>query len=332
MLVNLFYENLKTGALLLTEVYWLAGNQIQNFNVLIIYLFFNENLRNQKLIHSHQMLKSMKSLIGQKCVASFSLKARKQVLPILILGLLFVSIFTNKVLAQSFGVNINLNIPTWAPQYDNVNQVQYYYLPDIESYYDVYNREFVCFENGNWIFAPQLPQRYAWYDFNNSFSVVLDYSAREPWRYHNFYVEHYPRNYYRAMYRNEFENREHCARGFNENNRGLVYRNVDARHDFIERREINERREAAQRHEFAERREASQRYENNERREAAQRHENNERREAAQNRQGGNNQPRFAQNYMPQHVDHDSRNIGQPVKIDYKNNRLQETHSGRDRR
>ena len=75
-----------------------------------------------------------------------------------------------------------------------------------------------------------------------------------------------------------------------------------------------------QRHEFAERHEASQR------------HENNERREAAQNRQVVNNQPRFAQNYTPQHVDHDSRNIGQPVKIDYKNNRLQETHSGRDRR
>ena len=281
----------------------------------------------------------MKSFIGQKAVARFSLEARKQILPIFILGFLFLgSGFTDKASAQSFGVNVNLNLPIWAPQYDNVNQVQYYYLPDIESYYDVYNHEFVYLENGNWIFAPQLPQRYGWYDFNNSFSVVLDYSAHEPWRYHNFYFEHYPRNYYREMYRNEFANREHCARGFDENNRSLVYRNVDARHDFIERREINERREAAQRHEFAERREAEQRHENNERREAAQRHENNERnevaqrhennerREVAQNRSFANNQPQRAQSYSPQHVEHDNRNIGQPVKTDYRDHKSQDNH------
>ncbi len=178
--------------------------------------------------------------------------------------LLLTSGLSRTISAQQCATNANYYPPTWAPAYNDINQVQYYYFPDIESYYDVYNREFVYLEHGDWVFAPQLPFRYNWFDINNSFSVLLDFNTFDPWRYHNYYVEQYPRYYYRNTYRHEFENREHFARGFNENSRGLVYNSRNERREYIDRHEMNERREFAQRHEVNERREATQRHEMNE--------------------------------------------------------------------
>ena len=121
--------------------------------------------------------------------------------------------------------------------YDNVNQVQYYYLPDIECYYDVWNHEFAYMEDGNWMFAPQLPPSYSWYDFNNAYVVVLDARVHQPWMHYHYYVAHYPRYYYRTTYRAGYNDANHPIRGFNENARGVVYRNDGMNHAVEPRRE-----------------------------------------------------------------------------------------------
>lgn len=72
-------------------------------------------------------------------------------------------------------VNINVNIgaqPAWGPVgYDHVD---YYYLPDIESYYYVPSRQFIYLSNGNWVFATSLPGRYRNYNLYNGYKVVIN--------------------------------------------------------------------------------------------------------------------------------------------------------------
>jgi hypothetical protein len=87
-------------------------------------------------------------------------------------------------------VRLNLNIgnqPVWGPTgYDHV---EYYYLPDIETYYNVSQHRFYYFEGGRWISRSHLPSRYHDYDFYNSYKVVVN--EREPYRNHKTYRDQY---------------------------------------------------------------------------------------------------------------------------------------------
>ena len=115
--------------------------------------------------------------------------------------------------------------PSWAPAY--AGQVHYYYLPDIEVYYDVWNHEYVYLDNGMWMFSPDLPPMYAGYDLYNGHVVVLDQRVYEPWRHHHLYLEHYPRYYYHSVYHPSPRYPDH-PRGYNENQKQPIYapRNV----------------------------------------------------------------------------------------------------------
>jgi hypothetical protein len=88
---------------------------------------------------------------------------------------------SHKVEAQ---VNVNVNIgsqPLWGPSgYDHVD---YYYLPEIESYYDVPDHQFVYLSNGNWIRSNGVPARYAGYDLYRGYKVVIN--SPEPYRYYS---------------------------------------------------------------------------------------------------------------------------------------------------
>lgn len=72
-------------------------------------------------------------------------------------------------------VSVNVNIgsqPLWGPTgYDHA---EYYYLPDIESYYYVPKRQFVYLNAGNWVFSTALPTRYSNYNLYNGYKVVIN--------------------------------------------------------------------------------------------------------------------------------------------------------------
>jgi hypothetical protein len=72
-------------------------------------------------------------------------------------------------------VRLSVNIatqPIWGPVgYDHV---EYYYLPDIDSYYYVPDHKYVYLEGGRWISRAALPQRYRNYDMYNSRKVVIN--------------------------------------------------------------------------------------------------------------------------------------------------------------
>jgi hypothetical protein len=104
----------------------------------------------------------------------------------LLIGVLIVS----TALYAQVNVRFNLNVasqPVWGPTgYDHV---EYYYLPDIEVYYNVPQHRFYYNEGGHWIGRSHLPERYHDYDFYNSYKVVVN--ERAPYLNHKVYRDQY---------------------------------------------------------------------------------------------------------------------------------------------
>src|ERR1035437_1761545 len=64
--------------------------------------------------------------------------------------------------------------PPWAPPYDNVSQIRYYYLPDYEVYYDVWGNQFWYIGDGGvWVSSVGPPPPYAGVDLGAAFVVLI---------------------------------------------------------------------------------------------------------------------------------------------------------------
>jgi hypothetical protein len=84
-------------------------------------------------------------------------------------------------------VNININIgsqPAWGPT--GYQKADYYYLPDVDSYYNVSTHEFIYLNNGRWVFAQGLPPQYRNYDLYSGYKVVVN----RPRPYLNYNEDH----------------------------------------------------------------------------------------------------------------------------------------------
>jgi hypothetical protein len=108
--------------------------------------------------------------------------------------------------------------PSWAPDY--YPGVRYYYLPDIETFYDLSDQEFVYLDNGQWDYSADLPPIYAGFDLNDCFVIAINDNTFEPWMHYQYYVSNYPRYYYRDYY--DHSNIPY-VRGFNENTESAFY-------------------------------------------------------------------------------------------------------------
>ncbi|RTY89133.1 hypothetical protein [Flavobacterium sp. GT3R68] len=69
-------------------------------------------------------------------------------------------------------------LPEWGVA--GSNDARYYYIPDIETYYDVKNKNFVYMKDGTWAKTTELPDTYKDYDLYSGYKVVLDDEA-EPY-------------------------------------------------------------------------------------------------------------------------------------------------------
>lgn len=91
---------------------------------------------------------------------------------LLVLGLLVGTGLYQSSYAQ---VNVNINIgnqPVWGPTgYDYVN---YYYLPDLDIYYNVPQQQWIYFDGGRWLTTTVLPSRYNNYDLYRMHKVVIN--------------------------------------------------------------------------------------------------------------------------------------------------------------
>lgn len=111
---------------------------------------------------------------------------------LLFAAMLFMSVF----FAQA-QVSINVNIgtpPSWGPE--GHDDSRYYYLPDIDVYYDVNQSVFIYDNSGKWIREKRLPSKYRKYDLYDGYKVVLnDYKGDAPYTYHTKHRTNYPKGY-----------------------------------------------------------------------------------------------------------------------------------------
>ena len=90
-------------------------------------------------------------------------------------------------------VNLNVNLgqqPVWGPTgYDHAD---YYYLPDIDCYYDVNRSQFIYNSGNRWVYASRLPAQYRNYDLYNSYKVVVN--EPKPYLHADVYRNQYRNN------------------------------------------------------------------------------------------------------------------------------------------
>jgi hypothetical protein len=105
----------------------------------------------------------------------------------IVLFIFVMSAFAYRSAAQ---VSVNINIgsqPVWGPP--GYDYAEYYYLPDIDAYYYVPQRQFIYLEGNHWIFAAGLPPRYRDFDLYHSYKVVIN--EPRPYLHHEIYRERY---------------------------------------------------------------------------------------------------------------------------------------------
>jgi hypothetical protein len=94
---------------------------------------------------------------------------------------LIISLFLATISYSQISININLGSqPVWGPV--GYDYVEYYYLPEVDTYYDVSRQRFYYYEKGNWLYRSTLPARYSHYNLYNTYKVVIN--EHQPWRKH----------------------------------------------------------------------------------------------------------------------------------------------------
>ena len=115
---------------------------------------------------------------------------KKFLLTTVIAGSLFFA--TNKADAQ-FRLNVNLHFgsPSWGL---GANQAgNFYYMPEIDTYYDLSCQQFVYNNGGQWVYSSQLPYMYQGYDLNRGYKVMLN--EQRPYLRDDFYRQRYSSYY-----------------------------------------------------------------------------------------------------------------------------------------
>lgn len=103
-------------------------------------------------------------------------------LKLVVIGILL--FFAGSSVQAQISVRLNLGTPPmWGPS--GYTDVRYYYLPDVEAYYDVPSSMFIYYNGYSWVHRSSLPSRYRNYDLYSGYKVPMsDYRGNKP--YSNF--------------------------------------------------------------------------------------------------------------------------------------------------
>ncbi|HEY4619085.1 MAG TPA: hypothetical protein VIH09_12905 [Flavobacterium sp.] len=125
-------------------------------------------------------------------------------------------LFVTSSMQSQVSVNVNIGTPPlWGPSgYSNID---YYYLPDVQAYYDIRASQFIYFGSGNWVRSRYLPRQYRNYDLYHGYKVVLnDYHGRAPYTH---YKQH------KAKYYKGYKGKPQRSIGQRHNNKGNYSKN-----------------------------------------------------------------------------------------------------------
>ena len=117
-------------------------------------------------------------------------------------------------------VSINLGSqPQWGPR--GYDYVDYYYLPEVQSYYHVPTRKFIYLDRNKWVHRKSLPKIYRNYNLYQGRKIIIN--QPKPYLQHQQYQANYGRqmvryqkskkyNYNRNSKYNKYENRKNNRR------------------------------------------------------------------------------------------------------------------------
>lgn len=77
-------------------------------------------------------------------------------------------------------IRVNVNIgtqPIWGPT--GYDYAQYYYMPELDAYYDVQGRMYYYQDRNRWVSAATLPARFGRFNLYSTYKVVLN--ENRPW-------------------------------------------------------------------------------------------------------------------------------------------------------
>lgn len=95
--------------------------------------------------------------------------------------------------------------PVWAPP-AYAHTVRYYYIPEMDCYYDAARAGYYFNRGGGWRYTAYLPAEYRGYDIGRYHHVVVNYYGERPYTYfsgrRNVYVQRYApvRSYRQVTY------------------------------------------------------------------------------------------------------------------------------------
>jgi hypothetical protein len=126
--------------------------------------------------------------------------------------------------------------PVWGP--DGYDEVEYYYLPDIQVYYDIRLAQYIYFGSGKWIRSRYLPNHCRNYDLYNGYKVALtDYHGNTPYHHFHSHKAKYYKGYKgrpqraRGPYKVQYENHDHDHHDNGNHNHGNHDNHGNDRHD-----------------------------------------------------------------------------------------------------
>ena len=98
------------------------------------------------------------------------------------------AIFVGASIMQQANAQVNVNKqPTWGPTGNN--HVDYYYLPEADSYYSVDESQFIYNDGRKWVKAKALPSKYRNVDLYKTYKVVVN--KPNPYLQNNVYKNQY---------------------------------------------------------------------------------------------------------------------------------------------
>jgi len=99
-------------------------------------------------------------------------------------------VFASTMQAQ---ISLHINVgtpPVWGP--DVESNVRYYYLPDVNAYYDINTSMFIYVNDGRWTHRRHLPTEFRNYDLYRGRKVVVqNYRGNSPYAYCNYHAKRY---------------------------------------------------------------------------------------------------------------------------------------------
>lgn len=125
-------------------------------------------------------------------------------------------------------INVSINIgsqPAWGPS--GYNRADFYYIPAINTYYDIGRCQYVYMNGNSWIYASQLPRQYRNFDLYHSYKVVVNRPA--PYRNNRNDIAMYGR--YRNVYNQPMNRDNRNYRNYANNGHNNNWNNNDRGHN-----------------------------------------------------------------------------------------------------